>query len=99
MLQFHQRNVLVGRRVEYGMRPKLGEHRAQADFVTNVDDCWLDDNVRERSPHLFEQFENRILTAAYSDDLCRTELRELTTQLAADRSPGAGHHHRAAGDQ
>ena len=87
--------MLVGGRVEYGIRAAAPEHRAEARAVTHVGDDRRQSEAGVGLPQLVQDIEDLVLVIAQEHQLCRPEPRQLPGQLAADGAAGPGDQHRA----
>ena len=87
---FHERHVLVRRRVEDGVWTVLVEQAADPVRVANVGDDLDDVALPIDAAQLLRNVEDRVLAVPEQDEASRLEREQLPTQLAADRSTGSG---------
>ena len=90
----HQWNVLMCRRVEDRVRSVLLEDVEDSAAISNVGDDRHELDIREAESQLLENVEDRIFAVTQQNQSSRGKSRELTAELASNRSARAGDENR-----
>ena len=96
---FHQRHMLVGRRMKHQLGPALTKQAVDPPLVGNVGDHGLIANRRMVRIEIDAPVEETVLVAVQQHEQRRLELRDLAAELPSDRAAGAGDQHAAAFDE
>ena len=94
---FHQRHMLVCRRVEHGVGAKVSEDAPDTRHVPHIRDHRRELDRRMLRPQLVQDLEDLVFAVSEQHEVARSELRQLAGQLAPDGAACARDQHRSAG--